>query len=360
MTTPRLATLLVAGIFAVGACSPGAGSSPTPGPIGIDGRTFLSTAIDGRVLVAATRVRLSFRDGQASAAAGCNSMSGSYVIDAGRLVARSLATTEMACDPPRMDQDRWLADLLDGSSLVLEGPTLTLAKGGVRLTLLDRVVADPDRPLIGTRWVVDALISGESVSSLPVGVVAALTFFADRVDVETGCNTGGGPVAITPTAVTFGSMTLTKKACLGGASAVERAVTAVLSGEVAYAIEAGTLTLDGGAVGLVLRAGSPERPPQPLRASVATRARPSSAAFGSSVRIRSNSRSMHALPPGSASHMNGDHVPVADPVGIEVGQLRLIAQGQHEPRTAGFAGSFAVLVEETELLETLGGVDDGG
>jgi hypothetical protein len=36
--------------------------------------------------------------------------------------------------------------------------------------------------------------------------------------------------------------------------AVEGVVSAVLSGEVAYAIEAGSLTLDAGGVGLMLRA----------------------------------------------------------------------------------------------------------
>jgi heat shock protein HslJ len=252
---PRsLAALTAASLLILAACSPGAGPSPTTGPTGIEGRTFLSTAIDGRVLVAGTRVQLSFRDGQVSASAGCNSMSGAYLIDGGRLIARALATTEMGCEQPRMEQDRWLAGLLDGSALALDGETLTLAREGVRLTLLDREVADPDRPLVGTRWVVDAIVTGDTVSSLPFGVVAALTLSSDRVDVETGCNTGGGPVAITATALTFGSITLTKKACLGGATAVERAVTAVLSGEVGYAIEAGTLTLDGGAAGLILRA----------------------------------------------------------------------------------------------------------
>jgi heat shock protein HslJ len=43
-------------------------------------------------------------------------------------------------------------------------------------------------------------------------------------------------------------------ACEGPAMDVERAVLAVLAGEVTYAIEAGTLRLDTGALGLVLRA----------------------------------------------------------------------------------------------------------
>lgn len=226
----------------------------TPGRQGLEGRTFLSTASDGRALVAGTRVRISFQGGQIGASGGCNAMSGPYAVDGDHLVVRQLAGTEMACEQVLMDQDRWLASLLDGPTIALAGDTLTLTNDGVRLTLLDREVADPDRPLIGTRWVVEGLASAGTTSSMPIGVVAALTFTDRRVDVEAGCNRGGGAVTITDSSLAFGPITLTKMACLGAATEVERAVSAVLSGQVRYTIEAGTLTLDAGANGLVLRA----------------------------------------------------------------------------------------------------------
>ena len=126
---------------------------------------------------------------------------------------------------------------------------------GVGLVLLDREVSDPDRPLFGTRWVVDGLVSGDAVSSMPVGVVAALTFAEGRVTVEAGCNRGGGAVTVSDATLTFGPIALTKMACEDGAMEVERIVSAVLSGEVRYAIEASTLRLDAATVGLTLRAG---------------------------------------------------------------------------------------------------------
>ncbi len=89
---------------------------------------------------------------------------------------------------------------------------------------------------------------------MPAGVVAALTFSAGRVDVEAGCNQGGGAVSVTDATLTFGPIALTKMACEGSAMEVERLVAQVLSGDVRYTIEAGTLTLDAGAVGLTLRA----------------------------------------------------------------------------------------------------------
>jgi len=249
-----LAFLLTSALL-IGACAGGSSTPPdgTGGP-GLDGRTFLSTGIEGRILVAGSRIRIAIRDGQISASGGCNSMSGHYRVDGDRLVAGNLATTEMGCDEPLMVQDTWLADLLDGATIALDGDTLVLAKGGVRLTMEDREIADPDRPLVGTRWVVDGLISGDAVSSVPVGVTAALTFSDDRVEVEAGCNRGGGTAEVGDTTITFGPVALTKMACAPDAMAVEQVVAAVLSGEVGYTIEAGRLTLDAGGGGLMLRA----------------------------------------------------------------------------------------------------------
>ena len=72
----------------------------------------------------------------------------------------------------------------------------------------------------------------DAVSSVPAGVVAALTFSAGRVDVEAGCNRGGGAVSATDATLTFGPIALTKMACEGGAMEVERLVSEVLSGDV--------------------------------------------------------------------------------------------------------------------------------
>ncbi len=253
------AFLLSACTGAGGAASPAPSLPPgspddTPGRQGLEGRTFLATGAIGRVLVPGSRVRVSFQGGQISAGGGCNAMSGPYAVAGDRLLVRQLAMTEMACEPVLMDQDRWLADLFDGATIALAGDTLTLAKDGVALTLVDREVADPDRPLVGTRWVVDGLASAGAVSSVPVGVVAALTFADGQVNVQAGCNRGGGAVTVTDATLTFGPIALTKMACEDGVMQVERAVTAVLSGEVRYTIEAGTLTLDAGAAGLTLRA----------------------------------------------------------------------------------------------------------
>jgi len=263
MQSRTLLSLAMVSALLVGACTQRAGASAPPvggdppstaAPAGLEGRTFLATEAIGRVLVPDSQVRVSFRDGQVSASGGCNSMGGPNAIDGDHLVVRQLAMTEMACEPRLMDQDAWLASLLDGATIRLDGDTLTLSNDGAALTLVDREVADPDRPLVDTRWIVDGLVTGDAVSSVPVGVVAALTFSDGRVEVEAGCNRGGGAVAATDVTLTFGPIALTKMACEGGAMEVERLVSEVLSGSVQYKIEAGSLTLDAGAAGLTLRA----------------------------------------------------------------------------------------------------------
>jgi heat shock protein HslJ len=236
------------------ACARGAGSPVTSASPGIDGRTFLSTSVDGKVLVAGTQIRVSFKKGQVSASAGCNSMGGAYRLDGNRLVTDQLATTDMGCQADLMAQDQWVAALLNGATLALDGNSLTMTGNGVRVTLLDRVVAYPDRPLLGTRWVVDGLLAGNVASSVPVGATAALTISEGRGDVETGCNTGGGTAAVAGSSITFGALTLTKKACLGDLAALEAAIVQAMKGTAAYSIEAGSMTLTSAGSGLSLHA----------------------------------------------------------------------------------------------------------
>jgi heat shock protein HslJ len=237
---------------AIGACtSPGATAPPTAT---LTGHTYLSTGIEGASLVAGTEVRLRFDGGQLTASAGCNMMDGGYTIDAGRLRTTQLSMTEMGCDAPRQRQDDWLARFLTDVGLTLDGDTLTLTDGTITLTLLDKEVATPDQPLAGTQWILDGFTSGDAVSSVPADVTATILVQAGRMDVTTGCNSGGGTVTVGPDTITVGPIALTKMACGPEAMSVESAVTATLSGVLGYTIDADTLTLRIGDRGLTFRA----------------------------------------------------------------------------------------------------------
>lgn len=245
-----LLTIATAGV--VGACSAGA---LTPPPPTVDGRTFLSTNLTGIGLVPGTRISLTFKDGSLQASGGCNAMGSTYAIGDGRLKTTQVSMTEMACEEPRMAQDQWLAGFLGDVGYRLDGDTLTLDSGAAKLTLVDKEVETPDQPIEGTLWVLDGIISGDAVSSVPQGVTATLRIVNGQAEVQFGCNSGGGPVTVTPDTLTFGPMISTKMACLpDGAMATEAAVGTVLAGEVNYIIDADVLKLDAGANGLTFRA----------------------------------------------------------------------------------------------------------
>jgi heat shock protein HslJ len=241
-------------VLLVTACSaPGASGAPSAS---LDGRTFLSSGVTGHALVPGSTVRLQFEGGRIGGGAGCNQISGPYTIVDGKLALGQVAMTAMGCEQPLMNQDSWLVSFLGGAKVTLAGDTLTLANGDVTMSLTDRKVADPDRPLEGTRWVVDGIVTGDAVSSVPAGVTAALTMVDGKLALEAGCNVGGGSVMIKPGTMTVGPLMLTKKACEAGPSMVESAVLDVLTGDVVYAIEADRLTLTNGQNGLTLRAAS--------------------------------------------------------------------------------------------------------
>lgn len=249
---PHLVALLAVAAVVMAACS--VAGTPSGSGASLDGRTFLSTGIDGADLVPDTQVRLTFADGNLNAQAGCNIMGGRYAIEGDRLRTTQLSMTEMGCDEPRQAQDEWLAAFLGNPTFTLDGATLVLTNGTVRLTTTDEEVVTPDQALEGTRWVLDGIVSGDAVSSVPVGATASITIADGRVDVAAGCNTGGGPVAVTADTLTFGPIATTKMACEAGPASVESAILAVLSGTVDYAIDADALTLDAGNAGLIFRA----------------------------------------------------------------------------------------------------------
>ena len=227
------------------------------------GRAFLSTSITEngapRPLAPGTRVSLRFTDdGRLLADAGCNTMAGPVQTRGGRLAVTDLSTTEMGCDPPRHEQDRWLAGVLAaGPSWRLDGSTLVLTSAATELALTDRTVAEPDLPLEGTTWVVDTIVDGQAASSTPAGGTASVIFDAGEATVSTGCNSGSAPYQVSGTALVLGDLVITKQACRPDLAPLEQAVLAVLQGQVAFAIDADRLRLDhpSGKGGLQLRGG---------------------------------------------------------------------------------------------------------
>jgi heat shock protein HslJ len=220
----------------------GSGGEPSPE---LDGREFVSTAIEGQDLVAGSEVRISFQDGSLSANAGCNTMNGGYELDGSTLQVESMAMTMMACEEQLMAQDELVSGLLtSGPTVALDGDVLTIASDEVTLTMLDREVAEPDLALEGVTWQLESIVADEAVSSVPAGVESTLVFGDDgTVAVDTGCNSGSGGVEVGDGTMTFDALATTLRFCEGDAGEVEIAVTTTLQGEVAYTIDSDVLSI---------------------------------------------------------------------------------------------------------------------
>ena len=170
--------------------------------------------------------------------------------------------TDVGCEPAQMDQDAWLVDLLQsGPEFSVEDDNLTLrGSDGTILELVDRRIAEPDRPLVGTKWrlegIIDSTASDGSMSNVPVSVRSTLEITEDgRIQLSPGCNAGEGSVEVDDRVLTLGPIPMTLIGCAGERGRVEEAVLTVLTwGEVDYSIDGDQLTLTNGDRGLVYRA----------------------------------------------------------------------------------------------------------
>jgi len=239
-----------------GVTEPASQAQP-PTAADLDGRTFVSQDVTGYDLADGSTVNLTFTGGQMSASGGCNTMTGAYKVDSGRLGwTGTPAGTMMACDDAAMAQDQWVATwLTDGVEASLDGDTLTLSSDDVTMVLVDDASGATDVPLVGTAWTLESLVDGETASSVPAGVEPpTLNIEPDgNAAVFTGCNRGNSHVTVADdgATATFGPMAMTRMACGDDASSVEAAVTSVLDGEVTVNIDGDQLTLANGDQSLI-------------------------------------------------------------------------------------------------------------
>lgn len=230
---------------------------------GLEGRTFLSESVteDGqaRGLVDGTRIRLEFTDdGRVVANAGCNTLFSDVSIDERTLTVGMMGGTELGCDASLHEQDAWLAAFLESDpGWLLDGDRLTLTSDTTEVVLLDRRVADPDRSLEGTRWIVDTIITGDAASSMFAGTegMAWLQIDDGRFTASSGCRDIDGGVTVDDDRLRFSDAVQTDPVCSADLEDVDEVMLVILTGEVEYEITANRLRLthpDG--VGLELHA----------------------------------------------------------------------------------------------------------
>ena len=221
-TQSKTLAALLAFSLVLGACGDdktvvgGPTASDDSSGLSLDGRQFWSVSVleNGveRPLVEGTRISLRFNNGNIAASAGCNSMGGPYQIDDNQqLTVTEMATTEIGCDPESHAQDEFVAAvLIVQPQLTLNGDYLTLATDTVRIEFLDTEVADPDRPIFQTHWVVTGFIQGEMAISMNVDPAQEgwIKFSEDsQLTGFDGCVDFSAPVEVSDGEIQFGEVT---------------------------------------------------------------------------------------------------------------------------------------------------------
>ena len=222
---------------------------PGLGPV-----TYVVTRVttDGKEhpLVPGTEIRIRLADAQVTLTAGCNTMSGGYTLEEGRLRVARLSMTEMGCDRARMDQDTWLAGLFAKPVQLTTGDEPTVVAGRTVLAMADRKQVHPDKPLLGTRWELDTVIDGGVASSLPAGHTASLRIMGRTLEATDGCNDGTGAVLVRNGLIGFSDVVFTRRPCPTSAQVVPE-FAAFLDGSGTYEITENRLTItrDGHGLG---------------------------------------------------------------------------------------------------------------
>jgi len=213
-------------------------------------RQFVSESVEGWELVPSTEVRLTFFQDELRAGAGCNSMDGPYQIDGTTLKMLGLGSTDMGCGPGLSAQDQWLSEfLLARPSLELAEPRLSMSTPNARITLLDRELASPDRPLVGTSWTGEALSDGEVAMGGPgMAQVSAWFDASGSVEVHTSCQVGVGTFHVEGTTLTFEGFAYDGAACAdSGQQFISDRALLVLNGDpVTFEIEEARLEISQG------------------------------------------------------------------------------------------------------------------
>ncbi len=227
----------------------GDGGSPGTGGSTLEGATWVLSGASIDALVGRApgnaRADLTFEGGRAGGRAACNTYSGSYKVGGDALSFEDFAMTEMACEEPLMAlETAYLSALAKVTGYSVSGGVLTLTGGAADLTF-DKEVPPKALPLTGTTWRLEAIASGDAVSSTIAGTDATLTLADDgTASGNATCNTFSGSYEVNGGDLMFGPLDTTKMACTEiGASTQEQQVLAALAATRRFAIEGDQLTL---------------------------------------------------------------------------------------------------------------------
>lgn len=238
--------VLVVSLAAVAGCGRAGDTGGSTVPGDYQGTWLLvSGEVDGAPLPIAGRVDLTIEDGTVGGTAACNQYGGEVVIQGDRFELRDgLSQTEMACDPPELmeTESAYLGALQGIDRIVREGDQLVLTGPDVILTFDVVPPIDPEA-LVGTTWVLDTLVTGETASSV-MGDPATLLLKDDGVfEGATGCREFSGRYQATGDTITATQLVTNDNACPPDVEAQDAHVLEVLGDGFTTEIEGNRLWL---------------------------------------------------------------------------------------------------------------------
>jgi heat shock protein HslJ len=218
-----VAALAVIATVALAACTAGGGASPSPrsggGTAALEGTPWTLTDYVGPQggtipVPEAIAATASFTGGVVAGNAGCNDYRGSYTIDGDKLAISGVSSTMKACPPAETAvETAFLKALGNVATFAVTGQVLELktAEGKVGL----RFAASVSPTLTKTRWVAISINNGTGGTASVIADSTVTAVFGDDGGVagSGGCNNYSGTYTVNASALSFGPLVSTKKAC---------------------------------------------------------------------------------------------------------------------------------------------------
>ncbi len=152
-------------------------------------------------------ITMNLQDGEIGGTAACNNYGGQFTISGNAFsIDDGLAVTEMACRPAAVmeSEEQFLAALTSVDEVELTNQGLVLSGADTEL-LFHRLEPVPTSDLVDTVWVLDGLVSGDTITSpMAPADPATLQLFQDGTFVgSTGCREISGSYQVAGMEVQF-------------------------------------------------------------------------------------------------------------------------------------------------------------
>lgn len=183
-----------------------------------------------------------FAAGRISGFSGCNNFMGSYTLEDDRVTVGQLAGTLMACPEPANSLDNAFRAAFAGTlRYEITGSQLKLTAASGEILTFE---AEPEPKLAGTTWQVTGFNNNRHAVVGPVAdAEISLSFDAETVTADTGCNTARASYSTQGSSIQIGTAASTRRMCAEELMIQEREFIAALESAVKWRIDGNVLDM---------------------------------------------------------------------------------------------------------------------